>query len=126
MYFLSSVRTGTRLVHLKIQFRFYSFVYGLGGWFRVFWFSLHFFNLIFSFLFILVCGWHCLLVFVWKNKQTNKFALNFSHGILSCGLFFTLVYIFFTNKYILFFFSFLFFYLHRHHFIFLLMLLVII
>jgi hypothetical protein len=44
----------------------------LGGWFKVFWFSIHSFYLFFSFLLILVCGGHCPLVFISKtNKQIN-------------------------------------------------------
>jgi len=88
----------------------------LGGWFRVFWFSLH------SFLFYLFfpphsCLWLALpSCFHFKNKQTNKYALVFLHGIFSCGSiwwtsFFTLMYIFFTRKYLLTFFSFFFFFL---------------
>ncbi len=72
VYFLHSVRTKTRLVHLKISFWFYFFVWGLVRWFRLFWFYLHSFYLIFFFLRILVYGGHCLLIFISKtNKRIN-------------------------------------------------------
>ncbi len=116
MYFLHIVRTKTKLIHLKISFQFYFFVWGLGRWFRVFWFYLHSCYLIFFFLRILVYGGHCPLIF---NSKTNK-RINM-HWIFSMAFLvvdhFGECHFSRINIYYLFshFFSF---YLHHHHFLF--------
>ncbi len=123
MYFLHSVRTKTRIVHFKISFWFYFFVWGLGRWFKVFWFYLHSFYIIFFFLRILVYGGHCPLIFISKtNKRTNMrwiFCMAFLvvdhfgelHFSLWCTSF-SRVNIHHLSSH---FFSF---YLHHHHFFF--------
>ncbi len=119
MYFLHSVRTKTRLVHLKISFWFYFFVWGLVQWLRLSSLFLSYF----IFLRILVYGGHCPLIFIFKkNKQINMHwifcmaflvvdhfgELHFWHWCTSFS---------WVNIYYLFshFFSF---YLHHHHFLF--------
>ncbi len=123
MYFLHSVRTKTKLVDLKISFRFY-FLFGVWvGGLGYFGFIFTLFYLIFFFLCILVYGGHCPLIFFSKtNKRINMhwiFCMAFLVVDHFGELHFSLWCTSFSRVNIYYLFSYFFsFYLHRHHFLF--------